>query len=68
MVNEHDDWEVMLDIEILEDTGVLEDRLAGGILTPVASSITYVEIARKSLLLLILESSKFERQILKPKA
>lgn len=56
MVNEHDDWKVM-DIEILEDTGVLEDRLAGGTLTPVASNIACVEIDRKSLLLLILESS-----------
>lgn len=49
MVKENDDGEVML------DTGVLEDRLAGGTLTPIASNIAWVEIDHKSLLLLILE-------------
>lgn len=59
MVNERDDLKVMLDIENLEDTGALEDRLAGGTPTPIASNIARVEIDHKSLLLLILESSKF---------
>ena len=58
MIKEHDDWRVMLDVENLEDAGVLEDRLAGETPTSIASNIACVEIEHKSLLLLILESSK----------
>lgn len=63
MVNEHHDGEVML------DTGVLEDRLAGGTLTPIASNIAWVEIDHKSLLLLIFgKVPSLERQIGEPEA
>ncbi|KAJ5410233.1 uncharacterized protein N7487_004592 [Penicillium crustosum] len=57
MIKEHDDWRVMLDVENLEDAGVLEDRLAGETPTSIASNIACVEIEHK-----------LERQIKEPEA